>query len=204
MTEKTNSKRDVILRTALEEINTFGLRGFTIDRLSLSLGVSKKTIYKLFPTKDELIGAAFRQIQLRIQREFQHILDTQDNPVVQFAGMIDVARSVIGEFNVRVIGDLKRKYPEVWRQIETFRKEITGIFRDLFIRAQDQGYIRASLDANIAAILHINIINQLFHPEFFLFNNLTPVDTLTTYKEILTGGLLTEEGRRQLHNASTT
>ncbi|MFQ6615039.1 MAG: TetR/AcrR family transcriptional regulator [Fidelibacterota bacterium] len=204
MTESTDNKRELILRTALEEINTFGLRGFTIDRLAQNLGVSKKTIYGIFSTKDELIGAAFRQVQLRIQCEFQRILETQENPVVQFVGMIDVARSVIGEFNVQVIGDLKRKYPDVWKQIETFRRNITVIFRDSFIRAREQGFIRDSIDVNIAAILHINIINQLFYPEFFLSNNLTPRDTLTTYKEILTGGLLTEKGHRQLQNLSST
>ncbi|NOZ75839.1 MAG: TetR/AcrR family transcriptional regulator [FCB group bacterium] len=204
MTDDLNNKRELILRTALEEINTFGIRGFTVDRLAQNLSISKKTIYEIFPAKDILIGAAFRQIQLRIQHEFHLILETGDSPVIQFVRMLDVARSIIGEFNVQVIGDLKRRYPEVWKQIEKFRHELTQIFHDLLIQGRDQGLIRESIDVNIASILHINIINQLFHPEFFLSNNITPRETITVYKEILTGGLLTEQGHRQLQNISST
>ncbi|RMF09261.1 MAG: TetR/AcrR family transcriptional regulator [Candidatus Neomarinimicrobiota bacterium] len=189
-------KQEILLQAVLEEINTFGVHGFTVDRLAQKAGVSKKTIYMHWTSKDEIVREAFKQIQRRIFRSFQDILDTEDNPVLQFTRMIDTARSVIRDFNVQVINDLKRKYPEVWEEMEAFRQEVTGIFKEIFVRAQEQGLVRKTINVHIAAILHIAIINRLFHPEFFLTNNLTPLDTLTTYKEILIGGLLTEKGHQ--------
>lgn len=49
--------RDRILGAALEQVQDFGVRRFTIDDVARRVGVSRVTIYRHFPKKDRLIEA---------------------------------------------------------------------------------------------------------------------------------------------------
>ena len=44
-----------ILSEGFESVSERGVRAFTVDALSKRLAMSKKTIYKFFPTKENLI-----------------------------------------------------------------------------------------------------------------------------------------------------
>jgi AcrR family transcriptional regulator len=192
-------KRALILSTALEEIGTYGIRGFTVDRLAKELGMSKKTIYGEFPTRDDLLRACFSQIRDRIQSHFNVILGRKDqSPVQKFAYIIRSVREIVGELNVSAINDLKQTYPDEWKRFEAFRANILTIFYNLLKSGQEQGLVRKDINIQIAAILHINIINRLFQPEFFLSNNITFIDTIEVYLSILTGGLLTPKGQQEM------
>ncbi len=199
MIENLSDKRKLILNTALEEIGTYGIRGFTIDRLARQLGMSKKTIYGVFPTRDNLLRACFSQIRDQIQSHFDAVLGRKDqSPVQKFAFIIRSVREIVGEFNISAINDLKQTYPDEWKRFEAFRGNLLTMFYNLLKSGQGQGLVRKDIDIQIAAILHINIINRLFQPEFFLSNNITPVDTIEVYLTILTGGLLTPKGKQEM------
>ena len=49
--------RDRILTAALEQVEDFGVRRFTVDDVARRVGVSRVTIYRHFPKKDRLIEA---------------------------------------------------------------------------------------------------------------------------------------------------
>lgn len=49
--------RDRILSAALEQVEDFGVRRFTVDDVARRVGVSRVTIYRHFPKKDRLIEA---------------------------------------------------------------------------------------------------------------------------------------------------
>ncbi|MFO0547196.1 MAG: TetR family transcriptional regulator [Polyangiaceae bacterium] len=46
-----------ILRAATREAETFGLRRFTVDDVARRLGISRVTIYRYFPKKEQLVEA---------------------------------------------------------------------------------------------------------------------------------------------------
>jgi AcrR family transcriptional regulator len=49
--------RDRILSAALEQVEDFGVRRFTMDDVARRVGVSRVTIYRHFPKKDRLVEA---------------------------------------------------------------------------------------------------------------------------------------------------
>lgn len=52
----TDRKREAILRAAVEEFRTAGFEATSMDRIAASAGVSKRTVYNHFPSKDELFA----------------------------------------------------------------------------------------------------------------------------------------------------
>jgi len=200
MINNPTQRRALILQFTLEEINRTGLRGFTVDRLAKKMGISKKTIYALFPTKDILVGSAFHQIHLKVDEEIRIIISKPGNPIQQFFEIVNIAQSIIGGVQVEVINELKMKYPAIWTQIDAYRGEIVDVFTDLLLRAKKMGMIRDDINIKTVALLHANIVHRIFRPEVIMESNLTITDTIQTYKTLLTGGILSEEGREQLKN----
>ena len=47
--------KEEIVKRALEEFMHYGFKSFTMDDLAHKLGMSKKTLYELFPSKTDLV-----------------------------------------------------------------------------------------------------------------------------------------------------
>ncbi|MCQ7029827.1 TetR/AcrR family transcriptional regulator, partial [Escherichia coli] len=64
--EDSGEATDRILDGAMSQAEEFGLRRFTMDDVARRVGVSRVTVYRYFPKKDQLIEA----ILLRELRRF--------------------------------------------------------------------------------------------------------------------------------------
>lgn len=65
--------RDAILDEAIESLRKEGLR-FSVDTLSLKMKISKKTVYKFFPTKEALALALYEKYYRGVTDEMQTLL----------------------------------------------------------------------------------------------------------------------------------
>ncbi|GAB3063818.1 TetR/AcrR family transcriptional regulator [Stenotrophomonas tumulicola] len=61
-TRLTDRKRADILSAAVAEFRTFGFAGTSMDRIAATAGVSKRTVYNHFASKDELFTAILWQL----------------------------------------------------------------------------------------------------------------------------------------------
>ncbi|MFM7339105.1 MAG: TetR/AcrR family transcriptional regulator, partial [Bacteroidota bacterium] len=62
---KDESVKDRLLTTAMQEFMQYGFSRISMDDLAVKLGMSKKTLYKHFPSKEELVRGV---LELRKQR----------------------------------------------------------------------------------------------------------------------------------------
>jgi len=189
---KTQKKR--ILKGSSEAILKNGVRSFTVESLSSRLGMSKKTIYKYFPTKEVLVEKSVELFLHLIERKFKRIIKTEPNPALQFVAVMEFIIGHVSNISVEKLADLKYRFPSVWEKMEIFRLARRDDFYMILFEAQNQGYVRKDVDVQIIATLYMNIINSTFQLEFFLKNNLAPKDTIQHFLKMVTGGLFTNEG----------
>jgi AcrR family transcriptional regulator len=195
MTTDADRQKTLILEQGIETITRIGVRAFTVESLASQLGMSKKTIYKFFPSKEVLLESAVDHLTGVIAEKFRSIMAAEPNPIFQFYKIMEFISDWISRFQIDKIAEIKIRYPELWEKIESFRLERREDFYRILMAAQHQGYVRSDVDIRIVATLYMNIINSTFQPEFFIKNNLTPVETLNTFLLMVTQGLFTPEGR---------
>lgn len=69
-----------ILDAALQQVEDFGVRRFTVDDVAGRVGLSRVTIYRYFPTKDQLIQAVMLRELQRFTADVEAVVDKHDTP----------------------------------------------------------------------------------------------------------------------------
>ena len=196
----TNTPEGPILEHGLDLIFREGIKGFTVETLAKDLAMSKKTIYKFFPTKEILLGKIFQYITTIIATKFQNILKLDINPLDKFETAISEIVRTISRVSISRVGELKVRYPHIWREIENFRLARREDFLTIFREAQEQGYVRENIDLELTSIIFMQIVNDIFQPEFFLKHDIGVKETLLTYREFFLRGIVTDKGLKHIED----
>ncbi len=181
MINSQKQQEEHILEQSFEALTRDGVRSFTVDSLSQNMGMSKKTIYKYFPTKEDLVDKSIGFFHGLIEKKLNKLMATEPNPAIQFVKVMEFIMGHISNVSIERLADLKNRFPQVWKRMEAFRLDRRDDFYNILFNAQQQGYVRKDVDISIIATLYMNIINSTFQPEFFLKNNLAPSDAISNF-----------------------
>ena len=199
--DNINQSKKIILEKAFESFTREGPRNFTVECLATNLGMSKKTIYKYFPSKEILIDKFFEFFTDSFRRKFEEVARSNENPIEKFNIIVDYLSKKILYIPSSNLVEVKMRHPNIWKKIEKFRLEMTQYFGKIFKEAQQQGLAKPDIDMEKTAILFMNIINSTFQPEFFINNNLAPADALKLFMKIISEGIFVEQiDKKRNHN----
>ncbi|WP_248742504.1 MULTISPECIES: TetR/AcrR family transcriptional regulator [unclassified Pseudomonas] len=79
-TRLTDRKREAIILAAISEFRTNGFEVTSMDKIAATAGVSKRTVYNHFPSKEELFAEILNQLWARISTE-QAVSYQPDQPL---------------------------------------------------------------------------------------------------------------------------
>ena len=150
---------DVLTATA-EELSRVGYAALRVEDVALRSGVNKTTIYRRWPTKPELVGAALRAVW-----ESPDVPDTgtlRGDFVASLAKTAAFAMSPIGRGLTHVI-QLERAHPEVEPIARSLREEYRRLRESLVHRAIARGELGRDADARfISDLVSAPIVSRLF------------------------------------------
>ena len=111
--------KDNILEATIQAFQKKGLK-FTMDDITSLLGISKKTIYTVFPDKNslvlEMVDYCFYSIKESEQKVLQDVsLDT----VGKIRAILGVLPEGYRELDLRQLYQLKERYPEVYEKVKS-------------------------------------------------------------------------------------
>jgi AcrR family transcriptional regulator len=182
-----------------------GVSAVTVDEIAASLGMSKKTIYKNFPDKHALIRAALEYLKTNLERITNDIVEDDTIDAIEKLNRLTATIGrLISQVNRNFVLDLKRKMPELWRDIIDYRKQrILVIFDKLFTQAERKWFIRKGVRRDIFALILIATIQNIMLPEVLIELPYTPDDVIETIFETLFLGVLTDEARKKFGQRNT-
>ncbi|WP_454564654.1 TetR/AcrR family transcriptional regulator [Pseudomonas sp. AIG] len=76
----TDRKREAIIQAAIAEFRANGFEITSMDKIAATAGVSKRTVYNHFPSKEELFAEILNQLWARISAE-QAVTYNRDQPL---------------------------------------------------------------------------------------------------------------------------
>jgi AcrR family transcriptional regulator len=185
---------EIVEKSALVFLK-FGIRAVTMDDLARELGMSKKTIYKYFSDKDELVKTI---IQLKTQgdRELCVIACQQaENAIDEMIRISEFVSEMLKDVHSSVFFDLQKYHRESWEIMEdhknTFvRNQIKGNIE----RGIKEGIYRENGDPDILSKAYVATMGALFDGATFPSNEYKFSKVLNQIIRFQIRGLANEKG----------
>ena len=164
--------RERILEGFKKLSHTEGFHGATVDELSSRTGVSKRTIYRYFSSKDELVEAVMTEILTLTEKKVDLVMASDKKPVDRVMDAIRIVSQNTQIISPAILRDLQKYYPHVWEKVESFRAQKVQGFIDMLVTGNKDGYFRG-IDPRIFTTSLLASIRAVVNPSFILENNLT-------------------------------
>jgi len=195
---KNSSIKSRILSVAEDEFRTQGYSQTTMDHLAELLGMSKKTLYEHFRSKEQLAEAMIKDISVAIGKIHAEVMETDANTVekIHLIGQ-KMQKCMQTVASVTLLGDLRRNAPELWLKIkEVKNKKILALWGNLLSEGMHKGYFRKELNTEVFITIYMASVERLFDPEFMLSTELSFTQARSQLLDIFLNGILTDKGRK--------
>lgn len=187
--------KDRILTHAAALFLRNGIKSVSMDDIAAELAMSKKTLYKFFTNKDEIVQGMVTQHLSTVQGECCAIAGHAPNAVAQ---MLDVSRWADQQFSnihPRIFHDLRKYHPVAWKLFAAHKStfildQITQNLR----RGIAEGLFRPDLDVEVLARLSLAQIELTFDPESYPPAQFTPQRVNRVLDEHFLLGVVTRQG----------
>ncbi len=170
---------------------TKGFYKVTVDELAVEAGVSKRTIYRYFRSKNEIIEAVIDDFLGKMGREADAAAALR-NPDEIFAHVLknfyEIGRIIINPF---VLEDLRVHYPQYWKKIDRFRMGKAQNVIKTFLAVGSRDYTK-HIDPHILTAAVLAGIQAVLNPEFLMKNGLTFETAAADLLEFFKHGFINE------------
>ncbi|WP_054693471.1 TetR/AcrR family transcriptional regulator [Syntrophomonas palmitatica] len=193
-----DSIRSRIINTCQELARTRGFQRLTVDDLARGAGISKRTLYRYFHSKEEVIEAALDKFMQDIQTEADIIICSNKPPRELVNHMLNFLFTR-AQFitNSMSLDDLRKYYPHLWQKIDAFRLER---IRSIINAINERQKTPTAIDPRILGVVVTAAIQAVLNPDFILENNLSFTDTAHQLSQLLTTAFLSPPINDPCHN----
>jgi|SRR5690606_29676907 AcrR family transcriptional regulator len=146
----------------------YGIKSISMDEISREAGISKKTLYQFFTSKEELVDKLITQFITEHLALLEECNNNSGNAVEIISKRVKGPYSLLTEFSLTFYFDLRKYFPMSWKRVvEHFRSDVQKAIRVNIEKGMEEGLYRN--DLNIDFITHLR-----FHQ---LSYSILPVET---------------------------
>ncbi|KGL58739.1 TetR/AcrR family transcriptional regulator [Polaribacter sp. Hel1_85] len=193
--------KDKILEKAQQMFLNLGFKSVTMDEIASSLGVSKKTIYKYFKNKTELVAEVTNLMFSSICTGIDSICALKKNPIEE---VFDIKRLVMSNLKDEKSSpqyQLQKYYPKIYASISKKQFEIMQVcVIENLNEGIQQGLYRENIDVTFISRIYFSGMMSIKDKELFPLNNYSMNTLMNYYLEYHLRAICTEKGLKQLEN----
>ena len=189
--------KERILSAAREEFFRFGFTRVSVDEIASKLGVSKKTVYKYFSSKDDLVREATNSALHEMATSCREIVEESGAGVVdKLRRMMTLVALQYAKIGRPLLDDLQKNAPHIWETIAKGRmKVINSDFRKILDEGIRHGVFRRDLEGELIMTIYRNLIQAVLNPGTLTELPYSPVQVFDAVVKVIYEGILTDKGR---------
>jgi len=198
--------RTRIVAAARRHLFSYGYSALTMDDLARELGVSKKTLYVHFRSKDALVESILDDFSAEVRSLADQLFADRAQPfATKFRRLGEAMMQRFSKLNPHMLRDLQRFAPSLYAKLDEMRhKNIPYVFGQVIREGQAAGAVRADIDPQFAIEFWRFAITHLMQPDALERLALSPEQIFKKAINLFFAGLLTPTGRKdyEKQNAS--
>ena len=189
--------RDRIVRVAERVFLRSGFSLVLMDDLARELGMSKKTVYSHFASKEDLLRAVLVHRVSEVGHGLEAIVRAKESFPAKLGHVARFLQGKIAEVSPVFLEDIRRYAPDCFRVVEEFRgRAIPHYFGRLFDEGIRAGHVRPQVNRDLLIRMLVLSIQGIIRPEAVGELRLHPREALDHILAITFDGILTPKGRK--------
>ena len=191
--------KEEIVKRALNDFMQYGFKTFTMDDLANKMGMSKKTLYEYFPSKQDLVDAC---LDYALEMSCTNVATFVQGEGSVIENVYRNQKKVQEVFNInsdRPIWELQKYYPKTYERMEGEFAKTDALFIDkLLEKGWQEGLFRKDINVNFYKVFYTSVqrlrsITHTFPERQFPF-----WETIYTILEYFFRILVNEKGLKEL------
>jgi len=191
-----NPEKEKIIKSAQTLFLKKGFSKTSMDDIARNLKMSKKTLYKYFPSKEILLKETVLSFMKTNNQIMKTIIDEKDNAVVKAYKLFNFIGQIILKISNSFLFDLKNYNQDLWVVIDKLRmKYLKENLKKIIEQGKKEGYF---IDESSFIIINsfTSTIRGIVNPEIVLIKNISVERAFSVSVKILMNGILTSKGKR--------
>ncbi|MDQ3191380.1 MAG: TetR/AcrR family transcriptional regulator [Bacteroidota bacterium] len=172
-----------------------GIKSMTMDDIARSMGMSKKTLYKSFKDKGDLVYQVLENHLEEDKTALDKICSSGLNAIDEMFEITKHVGEQIKDIHPSIHFDLEKYYPEAWQVFNDYKfNYIYSSVKANLEKGIKENLYRENLNASIVAKIHISRIDIMFDPKVFPVSEYKFGDVVTEMMRYHIRGIASEKG----------
>jgi AcrR family transcriptional regulator len=191
--------KNKILEKSKELFLNLGFKSVTMDEIATSLGVSKKTIYKYFKNKTELVDAVTHFMFDTICSGIDDICELEMNPIDELFSIKKLVMENLKDEKSSPQYQLQKYYPKIYSSLKQkqFLVMQNFVIKNLK-KGIEIGLYRTDIDLQFISRIYFNGMVGIKDKDLFPLNDYSMKTLMNYYLEYHLRGICSEKGKQQL------
>ncbi len=155
--QQVNSSRSKILFAATEMFFRLGIKSVSMDDLAREIGMSKKTLYAEFDSKEDILEEVIKHLH-DMDVEFCNMTCAGSHNAIE--EMMQISSYVLRQLRMispSTLHDLRKYYPAQWKRIQSFHEDyIYGVIQANLRKGIEEGLYRDTIDIKIVSKFYVH------------------------------------------------
>lgn len=202
-TDKSKEEKDKILKFSRQKFHKEGFYKISMDEIAGELQISKKTIYKHFPSKEKLLEEICSDTTCEVKNIIDKIISSDEDVVVKFVRLLNMHGNLTMNISDKWLKDLDLHAPKIKNRIDEMKDEqINKVLKKLIEQGKKEKLIE-NFPTSIIILSFIASIMSVLNPEFLINNKFSIREAFKVTYEMLLNGILTEAGKEKFRKTKT-
>ena len=191
--------KEEIVKRALNDFMQYGFKTFTMDHLASKMGISKKTLYEHFPSKNDLVEAVLDYALDMSCKNVEAFVQGDGSVIENVYRNQEKVKEIFNINSDRPIWELQKYYSKTYERMEIeFAKSDARFIDKLLEKGWKEGLFREDINVNFyktfySSVQRLRSVANTFPEREFPF-----WDTIYTLMEYFFRILVNEKGMKEL------
>jgi len=199
---KTDKTKQRILKSASQRFFKHGFYKISMDSLVTELRTSKSTIYKYFPSKEDLVQAVLEDVNSEINNNLRTIInDTTKNFQEKLIAVTQYTAKILTKVSEEFLTDLRTHTPDLWElYLEMRQDRLENLYGILFKKGIADGLIRNDVQPDFLLLVYTKLTELAVQPDALSGLPMAINDAYAELSVLFLEGALSEKGRKTRNN----
>ena len=188
---------ELILTKARELFFSYGLKSVSMDDIASHAGVSKKTIYKSFEDKNQLVHLLVSELLKCHTEALQQSRAEAKNAIEALVNSTGKPFSLLADINPSFMYELEKFYPSIWKLVTAHKQNvlIPAMIENLQ-QGIEEGLYRPDIDIVFVADVRVQQIMTAFDVRTFTDRLIQCNKLLQQLTELFLHSVATTRGKK--------